>query len=165
LEQELAQRCKSTIEQFRKASLDKGAAMVEIAKAIGESKECTLGVARANSITAYFRMLDTEERDNTSTLATDPGSVHRDEANDNGNPDDDDANDNGNPVHHDDANDHGNPVHRDFASEAERLRNLPFVLDYMASPNINYFFSHESQFPPLLRATQLIGCTRSDHRE
>jgi hypothetical protein len=72
LEQDLAQRCMAIIERFRKTELDKGLAMVKIARTIGESQECT-GTSRANSITAYFRMLESDEPDNSRTLTTESG--------------------------------------------------------------------------------------------
>jgi hypothetical protein len=69
LEPELAQRCQTIIERFRKTELDKGLTMVEVAKIIGESKECT-GNDRANSISAYYKMLEPDAQNNSGTLCS-----------------------------------------------------------------------------------------------
>jgi hypothetical protein len=74
LEHELTQWCLSITERFRKSELDKGIAMVEIAKAIGESKECT-GPAQVNSISAFFKMLETERSD-PGTLGSGTSQSH-----------------------------------------------------------------------------------------
>jgi hypothetical protein len=69
LEYELARKCTEELGRFRNATTDKGSAMVEIARLIGQSKECT-GDKRARAIRAYFRILETDEQ-NHSTLESD----------------------------------------------------------------------------------------------
>jgi hypothetical protein len=70
LENELAQQCMSTIEEYQKTCLDKGSAMVEVAKIIRESRTCT-GAAKADSICGYFKIINSEETEHNSTLRSD----------------------------------------------------------------------------------------------
>jgi hypothetical protein len=73
LEPELARKCTDELRGFRNASIDKGSAMVEIARLVGQSTECA-GDRRANTINAYFRILDSDERGRT-TLDSDSRSL------------------------------------------------------------------------------------------
>jgi hypothetical protein len=74
LEAELTQQCQAVIERFRKTELDKGLAMVEVAKIIRESKECT-GDNRASSISVYFKMLEPDARNSSGTLSSETSQI------------------------------------------------------------------------------------------
>jgi hypothetical protein len=65
LESELARQCTNELGRFRNASTDKESAMVEIARLVGQSRECT-GDRRANTINVYFKILDSDERGRTN---------------------------------------------------------------------------------------------------
>jgi hypothetical protein len=67
LEHKLAEKCISFINQFCSSSLDKGSAMVKIAKTVGESATCS-GMAKANSIGGYNRILDSNDPSSEGTI-------------------------------------------------------------------------------------------------
>lgn len=72
-ESKLADKCNAELGRHRNGSTDKGSAMVEVARLVGKSEVC-IGHKRANTMNAYFKILEADER---SRNAIEPRTIHQ----------------------------------------------------------------------------------------